>query len=90
MTQTKEFDEREAAMPCSERSGGCGDKLTRLEQQVLTMLLQGSTSAGVADKLGITRRSVEIHVCGIYDKLGARTRLQAIGEAARRGLFPPV
>jgi DNA-binding NarL/FixJ family response regulator len=88
MTRTTESRGFTAERPEPDHGAEPADALTRREQQVLTMVLQGLTSTGVANQLGVSRRTVEVHLCGIYDKLGARTRVQAIGEAARRGLFP--
>jgi DNA-binding CsgD family transcriptional regulator len=62
--------------------------LTPGEREILALVFQGMTDGGVADRLGVDRHTVGVHLCGIYDKLGARTRVQAIGEAARRGLLP--
>jgi len=72
----------------SERPEALGQRLTHRERQIMTLMLQGLTSGGVADQLGVTRHTVEVHLCGIYDKLGARSRVQAIEVAACRGLLP--
>jgi two-component system competent response regulator ComA len=63
-------------------------RLTPREQEVLTLVFRGMTPEDVASRLGVARRTVDGRLCGIYDKLGVRTRLQAFGEAARLGLLP--
>ncbi|MFF3764244.1 LuxR C-terminal-related transcriptional regulator [Streptomyces sp. NPDC001922] len=50
-------------------SGGLGS-LSPREDEVLALMAQGLTNAAVARSLGITQRSVEKHVAGIFAKLG--------------------
>jgi DNA-binding NarL/FixJ family response regulator len=44
--------------------------LTVRERQVLTMMAEGRSNAGVAETLAVTGRTVEKHVASIFDKLG--------------------
>jgi DNA-binding NarL/FixJ family response regulator len=46
------------------------DKLTRREREVLALVAEGRSNAGVAQKLVITVAAVERHVTSIFDKLG--------------------
>lgn len=66
---------------------GAGD-LTRREEQVLRLLGQGASSAEIAESMGISGNTVRKHVQRLLDKLGARSRLEAVAEAVRRGLLP--
>lgn len=44
--------------------------LTRRELDVLALLAQGKSNAGIAESLGITKRAVEKHIHAIFMKLG--------------------
>jgi DNA-binding CsgD family transcriptional regulator len=67
--------------------------LTPRQAEVLAHALNGRTSAQIAAALGLSPRTVEKHFEGIYDRLGAANRAQAIatalqafaGERARDG-----
>jgi DNA-binding NarL/FixJ family response regulator len=48
------------------------DQLTKRERQVLSLIAEGRSNAGVADELVVTIAAVERHVTSIFDKLGLR------------------
>ena len=48
------------------------DQLTKREREVLSLIAEGRSNAGVAEELVITVAAVERHVTGIFDKLGLR------------------
>jgi DNA-binding CsgD family transcriptional regulator len=52
-------------------------ELTPREIDVMRLVRRGSTSARIADMLGIGRATVDSHVRSAMAKTGARTRLQA-------------
>jgi LuxR family transcriptional regulator, maltose regulon positive regulatory protein len=52
--------------------------LTRRERDVLSLLLEGLTNAQIADRLFISPSTAKVHVRHILEKLGARTRLEAV------------
>jgi DNA-binding NarL/FixJ family response regulator len=58
------------------------DSLTPRERQVLALIAEGRSNAGIAQELVVTVAAVERHVTGIFDKLG----LRASPEAHRRVL----
>jgi DNA-binding CsgD family transcriptional regulator len=60
--------------------------LTARELEVLVLLSQGLANAEIADRLVLSRRTVEHHVSAILRKLSVGTRAQAAAEAARLGL----
>jgi two-component system response regulator NreC len=64
------------------------DTLTSREQEVLHLALQGSTSTDIANKLSISRRTVEIHRGNMMRKLGVHTQTQLLRYAAQRGILP--
>ncbi|MFW6090576.1 MAG: LuxR C-terminal-related transcriptional regulator [Actinomycetota bacterium] len=60
--------------------------LSAREQQVLALLGEGLSNPAIADRLYISRRTVEHHVGRILDKLGLHTRGEAIAQAVRYGI----
>lgn len=72
-----EADEREAQLKA----------FTPRELDVLHLLVQGLDTAVIANRLGIAPHTVEWHVRHLIEKLGVHSKLQAVVEAARRGLI---
>lgn len=58
--------------------------LTPREQEVLDLLAEGLSNPEVADRLYLSRRTVETHVGRVLAKLGLRTRAEAVAAAVRR------
>ena len=52
------------------RKAGPLDNLTSRERDVLALVAEGRSNAGVAQELVVTVAAVERHVTGIFDKLG--------------------
>jgi DNA-binding NarL/FixJ family response regulator len=48
-------------------------QLTPSEHEVLTLMAEGHTNAGIAERLVVTVPAVERHVTGIFTKLGLRS-----------------
>jgi DNA-binding CsgD family transcriptional regulator/tetratricopeptide (TPR) repeat protein len=64
--------------------------LTRRQSQVLALLAQGLTNGEIAEKLFISTKTAEHHVCAIMARLGADTRHEAADAARKRGLLSAV
>lgn len=73
------------------RRGGHGqpqprgwDRLTPAQRNVAELVRQGLTNAEIAERLGVSRRTVESHLRQIYDKLNisSRTRLAHLAWTA--------
>lgn len=64
--------------------------LTPREHEVLELLAQGLAPAEIAERLVISRKTVGTHVAHIYDKLGARSRVQALAAGYRHRLVEPM
>lgn len=61
--------------------------LTRRELEVLKLLAGGLSNANIAAQLSISPVTARNHVTSIIEKLGAKTRLQAVVIASRMGLL---
>ncbi|HET9519503.1 MAG TPA: AAA family ATPase [Candidatus Limnocylindrales bacterium] len=60
--------------------------LTRRERDVLPLLVRGRTNRQIAEELFISENTAGVHVSNILGKLGATTRTEAAGIAARLGI----
>ncbi|SMQ86184.1 DNA-binding response regulator, NarL/FixJ family, contains REC and HTH domains [Devosia lucknowensis] len=61
--------------------------LTPRERQVMELSAEGLTSEGVANRLGMSARTVNQHLDNVSAKLGTRNRVHTVAEAIRRGLL---
>jgi len=59
--------------------------LSPREREVLQLLTEGLANAEIAQRLGISEKTVRNHVSKVFDKLGVWTRAQAIVFARDRG-----
>jgi DNA-binding CsgD family transcriptional regulator len=59
--------------------------LTPRERQVLTLLAEGTTSARIAERLGISRNTARTHIQNVRSKLGVSSSLEAVALATRSG-----
>lgn len=63
--------------------------LTLRESEILRLIASGMSNKSIASQLGIALGTVKAHARAILDKLGSRSRTQAIVIAAQRGLLGP-
>ncbi len=52
--------------------------LSLREWEVLRLLLQGLSNKQIAHSLGISHKTVELHLTSIYRKIGVKSRAEAI------------
>jgi NarL family two-component system response regulator YdfI len=64
------------------------ETLSPREAQVLALLAEGAANKEIARALDISERTVKAHVTGIFNKLGASSRAEAVAIAMRSNLLP--
>lgn len=60
--------------------------LSPRQSEVLMYLKQGLTNPQIAERLGVTERTVKAHCQEVYDRLGVPNRTAAVDAAHRLGL----
>jgi len=69
------------------RAGGGQIRLSEREHDVLLLLADGLSAAGIAGRLYLSESTAKTHIARIYQKLGATNRAQALVTAMRTGLL---
>lgn len=78
----KLMDRVQEALSASEQAGASAAIHTRLaalsgrEREVLDLILDGKMNKVIADKLGISMRTVEVHRAHIFDKMNVKTAVE--------------
>lgn len=62
--------------------------LTRREIQVLRLVSRGLPNRDIAVELHISENTVKNHLRSVHEKLGVRSRTEAVMKAAKNGLIP--
>ena len=68
-------------------SGAVVGVLTRRELDVLSLAAAGRRDAEIAAALFVSCKTVEFHMGNVFDKLGVRSRTQAVAVAIARGVL---
>ena len=71
----------------SDKPSGEKDKLTPREREVLRLIALGHTSVEIAQKLGLSPRTIETHRARIHRKLGLDTRAELVHYALRHEML---
>ena len=64
---------------------GSSARLSARERELLELVASGLTNKSIARRLDLSVNTVKYHLASIFAKLDARTRAEAVSEAARRG-----
>ena len=65
-----------------------GGALTARELEVLRLVARGLSNKEIAADLGITTHTVKYHLAAVLEKLGVRSRTEAVSLGVRTGLVP--
>ena len=68
-------------------NGSHAPLLTARQLEVVGMLARGATNKDVARSIGVGERTVKYHVAGVFERLGAANRTEAVAIAVRLGLI---
>ncbi len=60
--------------------------LTSRQTEVLELVVESLTNAEIAEKLFVSKKTVEHHISAIYSKLQVNTRAEAVTEATKLGI----
>jgi DNA-binding CsgD family transcriptional regulator len=74
------------AAPGAVAQGGAA--LTARELEVLRLVARGLSNKEIATDLGITTHTVKYHLAAVLEKLGVRSRTEAVSLGVRTGLVP--
>lgn len=62
-------------------------RITPHEELILVQMVQGLTSKQIAERLRISRETVQAHKKNMYRKLGTHSAAQAVFEAFQLGIL---
>lgn len=68
------------------QAGPPGGPLSDREREVLSRVARGERNKEIADRLGITERTVKAHLASVFNKLGVDSRAGAVSVGIQRGL----
>jgi DNA-binding NarL/FixJ family response regulator len=69
------------------RESGPAARLTTRERETLLLLAEGASTEAISQRLGVTRNTARNHVQRVLEKLGARSKLEAVAIARRQDLL---
>lgn len=65
------------------------ERFTSRQREILRLLAEGESIKGIADRLGVNRKTVEAHRAHIMESLGTASLAVAVRYAIRVGIVPP-
>ena len=83
----RSFSASDLADAMKRRLEPSGPQLSPREREVLQLLADGYSVAGISKHLFISESTTKTHISKVYDKLGAGNRAQALMSALQLGLL---
>ena len=62
--------------------------ITPWERAALELLATGTTTIGMASRLGVSEPEIELRLSSLFARMGASNPTEAVIVASRRGLLP--
>ncbi|MDW5441789.1 alpha/beta fold hydrolase [Polaromonas sp. SM01] len=81
------FAEMRAFLGVTVKAGASTAKLSPRQSEILACVAHGQTDKQIARELGLSPRTVEMHVAGAMKALSCTTRAQAVHRATSEGLL---
>lgn len=81
------FAEARAFLGANKRPGAQALSLSQRQQEILVYVARGQTDKQIARELGLSPRTVEMHVAGALKALSCATRAEAVHRATSEGLL---
>jgi DNA-binding NarL/FixJ family response regulator len=69
------------------RTADTVEPLTTREEEVLVLMADGCRNGEIAEQLAVSVKTVEFHIGHVLEKLGARSRTEAVVRARHYGLI---
>ncbi len=82
------FAEMRSFLGMHRRQPLSGNGLSQRQKEILSHVARGQTDKQIARELGLSPRTVEMHVAGALKALQSTTRAEAVHRAASEGLLP--
>ena len=82
----KELEGGEGEADLPDAADEPGSALSPREREVLALLAEGASNKEIARALGLSVHTVKFHIATLNEKLGARSRVEAVAIAIRSGL----
>ena len=62
--------------------------LTRRQKEVITLLAEGKTNRLIGEQLGLSERTIKVHITKIYKMLDVSNRTEALNKLRKLGIMP--
>jgi DNA-binding CsgD family transcriptional regulator len=85
--EAREADDSLAASRDDARAIDQSASLTNREREILALLADGLGNKQIATRLGISPNTVKTHLELLFDKIGVRSRAEAVAVGVRRGML---
>ena len=83
----READDTAASSEADASGIDQGASLTNREREILALLADGLGNKQIATRLGISPNTVKTHLELLFEKIGVRSRAEAVATGVRRGLL---
>lgn len=62
--------------------------LTRRQKEVISLLAEGKTNRLIGEQLGLSERTIKVHITKIYRLLNVSNRTEALNKVRKLGIMP--